>query len=178
MSKARTLLPFSSISILLLASAVHAEPRKPTHVACVGDSITAGSGASDAAHNYVSQLQTMLGNGVQVRNFGRSGATMLGPDYGDLPYIEQTQYTDATTFVDTAGPNAVVSVVIILGANDSKPFNWDEPQKNDQQYKKDYLAMVDHFANLQTKPAVYVGFPLATGNDPCCSIRGDVIYEQ
>lgn len=178
MSNALKLLPLSVLSVLLLASAARAEPRKPTHVACVGDSITAGSGSSDAAHNYVSQLQTMLGDGVEVRNFGRSGATMLGEGYGDLPYNEQSQFTDATAFVTNAGPNAVVSVVIVLGANDSKPFNWDEPQSNAQQYKTDYLAMVDHFRNLPTKPTVYVGLPLATGDDPCCSIRGEVIYEQ
>ena len=56
-----------------------------------------------------------------------------------------------------AGANAVVSVVIILGANDSKPYNWNPAAgKNDQQYLKDYLAMVDHFAGLSTKPTVYV----------------------
>jgi hypothetical protein len=117
---------------------------------------------------------------VQVKNFGHSGATMLGPTFGDLPYVQQSEYAGATTFVTDAGANAVVSVVIILGANDSKPFNW-EPQgkpKNDQQYKTDYLALVDHFLNLPTKPTVYVALPLATGNNPCCSIRGDVIHDQ
>ena len=67
--------------------------------------------------------------------------------------------------------------MIVLGANDSKPFNWDQAGKP-AQYKTDYLAMVDHFAGLKSKPVVYVGFPLATGTDPCCSIRGDIIYEQ
>lgn len=170
----------TSLVLVLCAPALHAEPRKPTHVACVGDSITAGAGASDPSKNYPSLLQGLLGNSVQVKNYGHSGATMLGPTYGDLPYVNQTEYTAATTFVSDAGANAVVSVIIILGANDSKPFNW-EPQgkpKNDQQYKTDYLAMVDHFLNLPTKPTVYVGLPLATGNNPCCSIRGDVIHDQ
>lgn len=169
-----------ALTALALAPSLRAEPRKPTHIACVGDSITAGAGASSAAKNYVSQLQMLVGNTVQVKNFGHSGATMLGPTFGDLPYVQQTEYAGATTFVTNAGANAVVSVVIILGANDSKPFNW-EPQgkpKNDQQYKTDYLAMVDHFLNLPTKPAVYVALPLATGNNPCCSIRGDVIHDQ
>jgi hypothetical protein len=38
--------------------------------------------------------------------------------------------------------------------------------------------MVDHFSELPSKPAVYVAFPLATGNSPCCSIRGNVIADQ
>jgi len=172
--------PSFALSVLVVALPLHAEPRKPTHIACVGDSITAGSGASDPSKNYVSQLQALVGNAVQVKNFGHSAATMLGPTFGDLPYVQQPEYTAATSFVSDAGANAVVSVIIILGANDSKPFNW-EPQgkpKNDQQYKTDYLAMVDHFLNLPTKPSVYVGLPLSTGNNPCCSIRGDVIHDQ
>lgn len=170
----------SASALSLLAATAIAEPRKPSHVACVGDSITQGSGATSPATNYVSQLQGLLGAQVNVQNFGRSGATMLSAGFGDKPYTLDSKYTDATNFVSMAPAGAVVSVVIILGANDSKPINWDPANKpkNDQQYLKDYRAMVDHFAGLPSKPAVYVAFPLATGNNPCCSIRGDVIREQ
>jgi len=169
-------LPFGAISLLFAASAT-AEPRKPTHVACVGDSITAGVGASSAAKNYPSLLQGLFGSSVQVKNFGHSGATMLGPGYGDTPYVQQSEYTAATDFVANAGAGAVVSVVIILGANDSKPYNWDQ-QGKPAQYLKDYQALVEHFAGLSSKPVVYVAYPLATGNSPCCEIRGDVIHDQ
>jgi acyl-CoA thioesterase-1 len=173
-------LPVSAFSLVCaLAGAARAEPRKPTHVACVGDSITAGAGASDPSKNYVSLLQGLLGNTVQVKNFGHSGATMLSAGHGDLPYNQQPEYTAATDFVTGAGAQAVVSVVIILGANDSKPFNWDPASgKNDQQYKADYLVLVDHFLGLTPKPVVYVAYPLATGNNPCCSIRGNVIHDE
>ena len=171
-------LPVCALSVSL-AGIARAEPRKPTHVACVGDSITEGAGASDPSKNYVSLLQGLLGNTVQVKNFGVSGATMLSAPFGDKPYTLQQKYTDSTTFVTSAGAQAVVSVIIILGANDSKPFNWDPAAgKNDQQYKKDYLALVDHYLGLMPKPVVYVGYPLATGTAPCCSIRGDVIHDQ
>jgi acyl-CoA thioesterase-1 len=157
-----------------------ADPRKPTHVACVGDSITAGAGASATAKNYVSQLQGLLGGSVQVKNFGHSGATMLSEGYGDLPYNKQPEYTAATDFVTNAGAAALVSVIVILGTNDSKPFNWEPANKpkNDQQFLIDYRALVKHFTDLPTKPVVYVGLPLATGTNPCCSIRGDVIHDQ
>jgi acyl-CoA thioesterase I len=169
-----------SLSVTSVAGVAQAEPRKPTHVACVGDSITAGSGASSPSKNYVSLLQGLLTNAVQVQNDGRSGATMLSAPYGDKPYTLQPEYAKGTDFVSNAGAGAVVSVVIILGANDSKPFNWDPDgkPKNDQQYLKDYLALVDHYAGLSTKPVVYVAYPLATGTNPCCSIRGDVIHDQ
>jgi lysophospholipase L1-like esterase len=176
MSRLIRLVPWS-LSIMLFTTAGYAEPRKPTHVACVGDSITAGSGVSDPAKNYPSQLQTLLGNAVQVKNFGVSGSTMLST--GDNPYVKTANYTAATDYVSNAGADAVVTVIIILGANDSKPANWEPVSgKKDQQYKQDYLAMVDHFAGLATKPAIYVGFPLSTGTSPCCAIRGDVIHDQ
>ena len=124
MLKMPRLVGLCSLSIPLLLTAVaSAEPRRPTHVACVGDSITAGAGASSSAKNYVSVLQGLLGNGVQVKNFGNSGSTMLTEGYGDKPYTKQVEYTTATNFVNHAGATAVVSVVIILGANASKTYN-------------------------------------------------------
>ena len=169
-----------SLAFAVSTGAARAEPRHPTHVACVGDSITAGAGASSTNKSYPSQLQGLLGDGVQVKNFGNSGSTLLTAPYGDKPYTQQVEYTGATNFVTAAGASAVVSVVIILGANDTKPYNW-EPSgkpKNDQQYLKDYRALVDHFTALNPKPVVYVGYPLATGNSPCCDIRGDVIANE
>jgi lysophospholipase L1-like esterase len=163
--------------LVLFAGSAAAEPRRPTHVACVGDSITAGVGASSSAKNYPSLLQGLLGNSVQVKNFGHSGATLLGPGYGDTPYVQQAEYTAASDFVANAGAGAVVDVIVILGANDSKPYNWDQTGKPEQ-YLKDYQALVDHFAGLASKPVVYVAYPLATGNSPCCEIRGNVIHDQ
>ena len=159
------------VLFLLAAPLVsHAEPRRPTHVACVGDSITFGYLAS-AGSDYPNVLQELVGDAVQVENFGHNGATMLKS--GNLPYWDQPVFEAATDFVEQAGENAVVSVVILLGANDSKPVNW-----NDAQFIADYEAMVDHFAGLSTKPVVYVGLPLATGNNPCCDISGAVIHDE
>ncbi len=171
----RRLIALASLSLVLPSSFSQAAPRPVTHVACVGDSITAGAGASQSSANYPSRLQRLFGDSVQVQNFGRSGATLL--TVGDLPYIEQPEYTAATNFVDNAGSDAVVSVVIVLGANDSKPFNWDGAGRPEQ-FLTDYLALVEHFQGLSTQPTVYVALPLATGNNPCCDIRGDVIADD
>ncbi len=105
------------------AGSAAAQPRMPTHVACVGDSITAGTGASSSAKNYPGDLQGLFGSSVKVSNFGHSGATMLST--GNTPYIKQSEYTSATSFVSGAGANAVVDVIIMLGTNDSKPVNWN-----------------------------------------------------
>ena len=93
----RFLRAFSLVVIVGGAAIAHAQPRMPTHVACVGDSITAGVGASNPANNYPSQLGGLLGGGVTVRNFGHSGATLLTT--GDTPYQKTLEYTNATSFV-------------------------------------------------------------------------------
>jgi acyl-CoA thioesterase-1 len=164
----------------LFAGRAQAAPRVPTHVACVGDSITAGFDASSPAKSYPSDLQGLFGASVHVNNFGHSGATMLSAGFGDLPYEDQPEYAGATSFVTSAGAAAVVDVVIMLGTNDSKPINWTPAgkPKNDQQYLKDYRAMVEHFLALKPKPEVFLALPLATGTTPCCTISGTVIHDE
>lgn len=171
----------SLVSVALVPARSLAAPRVPTHVACVGDSITYGYGASNqATKSYPANLQTLFGSSVQVKNFGHNGATMLSAPYGDLPYEDQTEYSAATSFVSGAGTSAVVDVIIMLGTNDSKNFNWapSGKPKNDQQFSSDYRAMVEHFSTLPSKPQVFLALPLATGNNPCCSIDGTVIHDQ
>jgi len=168
-------------SLSFVSSLAVAAPRVPTHVACVGDSITYGYGASNqATKSYPANLQTLFGASVQVKNFGHNAATMLSAPFGDVPYEDQTEYTAAGSFVTGAGASAVPAVVILLGANDSKSLNWapSGKPKNDQQFLKDYRAMVEHFSALTPKPQVFLALPLATGNNPCCSIDGTVIHDQ
>ncbi|HYQ29874.1 MAG TPA: GDSL-type esterase/lipase family protein [Polyangiaceae bacterium] len=171
----------SLVSTGLATSSALGAPRMPTHVACVGDSITYGYGASNqATKSYPANLQTLLGASVQVKNFGRNSATLLSAPYGDLPYEDQAEFAAASSFVSGAGASAVVDVIIMLGSNDSKNFNWapSGKPKNDQQFLKDYRAMVEHFSALAPKPLVFLALPPATGNSPCCSIDGQVIHDE
>ena len=87
----------SALAFVLIGSRREAlaQVRTPTHVACVGDSITYGYLASSSSKSYPSDLQAMFGSGVKVMNFGRNSATLLST--GDLPYINQAEYTAATT---------------------------------------------------------------------------------
>ena len=148
------------VLVALSATPALSQQRVPTHVACVGDSITAGVGSSASNRTYPAVLQTMLGGGVQVRNFGNSGSTMLS--VGDKPYQNQAEYTAATTFVSGAGASAVVDVIIMLGTNDTKSYNWTASGGGTRaaQYMTDYAAMIDHFANLSTHPVVYLALPV------------------
>ena len=115
-------------------------------VACVGDSITAGVGASDGAHNYPNGLANLLGPRYQVGNYGESGATLLKD--GDSPYWQRGGFAGSAAFA----PNVVV---IMLGANDTKPFNW----VHQDQFAADYAALIDYYAALPTHPRLFVCLP-------------------
>ena len=165
-----------ALAAALSPSAATAQSRTPTHVACVGDSITAGLFATSSSAAYPSVLQTRFGSSVQVRNFGHSGATMMS--VADLPYRNQAAYTNATSFVSGAGATAVVDVIIMLGTNDSKGYNWMVGTgTRAQQFVADCTAMVDHFASLPTRPAVYLALP-ARAFANTYGISGTIIHDQ
>jgi MYXO-CTERM domain-containing protein len=111
--------------------------RGATVVAAVGDSITQNSGWTD-------RLGAKLGAAYTVRNFGLSGTTLL--KQGDHPYWTSTQYTQS----HTSNPDVVV---IMLGTNDSKPYNWNDHKG---EFVGDYEALIDTYAALASHPKIYV----------------------
>lgn len=83
----------------------------PVRVACLGDSITFGSGASPRDQfSYPAQLAARLGGSYEVRNYGVGSATLLFN--GDKPYRKQPQFQAAVDF----DPDIVL---LWLGANDT-----------------------------------------------------------
>ncbi len=92
-------------------------PRtEQTRVACVGDSTTYGTAMMNNFHNsYPAQLQRFLGDGYHVANFGVHGKTVQ--DNNDDSYRRTKQYSKSLAY----DPDIVV---IMLGANDTKPQNW------------------------------------------------------
>jgi len=128
---------------------VHAKSVKgPKRVACVGDSITFGAAIKDRAKNcYPAQLGRMLGEGWDVANFGVNGATLLKK--GDKPYWKQRAFGQAHAFEPQV-------VIIKLGTNDSKPQNW----KHKADYVADYVALIESFRKLRSKPRVFLCYPV------------------
>lgn len=122
-------------------------PSTPTRVACVGDSITQGVGVSTPSQNsYPAQLGKLLGEGWDVRNYGRSGATLI--ETGDRPYNDTAQYIPSHDF----NPNIVV---IMLGTNDMKSKNIAETDR----YVSDYKTLIDSYKNLPSNPIIYICNP-------------------
>ena len=108
--------------------------KDPIKIACVGNSITYGSGMANREMNaYPKQLQHLLGDAYQVENFGVSGNTLL--QKGDHPYWESEAYQKALAFTPDI-------VFIKLGTNDSK-------QQNriylDTDFEKDYAQLIQSF---------------------------------
>lgn len=117
-------------------------------VACVGNSITQGSGIRNQLRDsYPGLLGQMLGEGYEVRNYGYSGRTLLNK--GDRPYMKETMYQDALAFC----PHIVT---IKLGTNDTKPFNW----VHKEDYPKQLREMIRSFQQLPTHPRIIVCHPV------------------
>lgn len=133
----KTYLALTLALLFALPLAVNARVPKriyleKTRVACIGNSITYGMMLADpATESYPARLQQMLGDGYEVGNFGKSGATLLR--HGHRPYIAQEEWAKAKAF---KGDIAVIH----LGVNDTDPRNW--PYYRDE-FVSDYLALID-----------------------------------
>ena len=123
---------------LILSCATYAQDK--IKVACVGNSITYGSGVADREVNaYPVKLQGMLGDKYEVGNFGKPGATLLNK--GHRPYTQQQEYKDALAFAGDI-------VVIHLGINDTDPRNW--PNYRDE-FIGDYRSLMQSFREVNPK---------------------------
>ncbi|MBQ3190335.1 MAG: sialate O-acetylesterase [Bacteroides sp] len=124
------------LSMALIFSCV-AFAQEKIKVACVGNSITYGTGVENREVNaYPVKLQQMLGDKYEVGNFGKPGATLLNK--GHRPYVKQQEYKDALAFAGDI-------VVIHLGINDTDPRNW--PNYRDE-FIGDYRSLMNDFRKV------------------------------
>ena len=125
--------------VVLCCTGAYAQQKK-IKVACVGNSITYGSGVANREVNaYPVKLQGMLGEEYEVGNFGKPGATLLNK--GHRPYIQQQEYKDAIAFAGDI-------VVIHLGINDTDPRNWPNYQ---DEFIEDYRSLIKDFREANPK---------------------------
>ncbi|WP_341837346.1 GDSL-type esterase/lipase family protein [Chitinophaga pollutisoli] len=152
------------LALLFIGSIWQQAIAQAVRIACVGNSITYGSGVSDREHNsYPAQLQNMLGKGYVVGNFGHSGATALKGTNNS--YWDAKAYADALAF----RPDIVF---IKLGTNDSKRRYTDERGHFDADYK----ALNASFRQLPSKPRVVLLLPVASFVTD--TVGDNAIYQQ
>jgi alpha-L-fucosidase/lysophospholipase L1-like esterase len=154
-------------SVAAIAAPAPIDPnvlKRSVRVACVGDSITQGAKLAKGK-TYPEQLQKMLGSAWIVKNFGKSGRTLL--KQGDFPYLNESIYQDALQFAPDV-------VIIKLGTNDTKPQNW----KHIADFKNDYRALVESFRSLQTKPRIYICTPCPVVGSGAFDINNAGVLEE
>ncbi len=150
--------------LIFVMSLFSCNEQKKIKVACVGDSITFGSGLSDIKKDsYPAQLGKLLGNDWEVENFGLSGATMLKK--GDLPYMESEEFDQAISFAPDV-------VIIKLGTNDAKNFNW----QFSKYFVHDYKEMIHVFSKLESQPIIFICYPVPAYSNPF--IDGHIIENE
>lgn len=120
-----------------------------THIACIGDSITWGAGVMipnmEFESTYPVFLEKQLGEEYQVLNYGMGGRTLLKD--GDDPYVEEN-------FYEISHESGADIFVIMLGTNDSKPYNW-----NAESYRTELEAFVRSYMELPNAPQIYLMTP-------------------
>ncbi|HEX5553218.1 MAG TPA: GDSL-type esterase/lipase family protein [Chitinophagaceae bacterium] len=132
-------------------------------VACVGNSITFGYGIKNRdSLSYPADLQRMMGNKYDVRNFGVSGRTLLKK--GDHPYWKEKAFQQ----VQQWKPDVVV---ILLGTNDTKPWNW----KYGDEFGADYTNLLEVFKKLPSHPEIWAALPVPVFKHNKYGIRDSVV---
>ena len=126
--------------------------RDAVRVACIGNSITDGSGIDMRSQfGYPAQMQNLLGEGYHVENYGVGARTMLNK--GDHPYMKEQAWREALDF----NPNIAI---IKLGTNDSKAHNW----QYGKEFAHDMQQMIDSLKRLPSSPKIYLMLPLVASN--------------
>jgi len=120
---------------------------KKLKLACVGDSITEGF-CVNKGMTWPEQIGRMLGGGWTVSNFGRGGTTLVS-------------YQETPDFKNAKELNPDV-VVIMLGTNESRPVLWKTAKAG---FAGNYGAMVKQFAELPSKPRVFLCYPPFVANE-------------
>lgn len=140
-------------------------------IACIGDSITFGTGVAWHRHRdaWPYLLAKQLGNGYQVLNYGISGATLQNT--GNFPYRKHD-------FLQAAKDSNPETVILMLGTNDSKPYNW-----NAKQYEKELAELLEELKATPSRPQIYVMTPPfavpAKGKETVAfDIRNEVIRNE
>ncbi len=94
-------------------------------IACIGDSITEGVGVDEAdrdKYSYPARLAEALGEGYEVINYGKSGATMCSSSAGH--YGAKNWFTYSGKYDDLKARAADIDIAfIMLGTNDGNSSN-------------------------------------------------------
>lgn len=146
-----------TIVLLIVTLVTPCFAQAVTRVACIGDSITYGTGLSNrATQAYPARLQALLGEDYEVRNFGNPGRGI---------YLHTRRGNTMRGFRHMPEHRAALAwqpdiVICNLGINDCGAFLKTEDERPGT-FRDDYLALLTDYAALPSKPKLYVWGKLA-----------------
>lgn len=145
MSKIEKILSRIAMKYLMVPRPPVVDARKKK-IACIGDSITFGAGVNGKMNKtWEHYLEEKLEDDWQVLNYGISGRTLLKG--GDYPYTEEKFYSISQ------GIKADI-YILMLGTNDSKPYNW-----NEKLFGMELNEMVEEYLKIPNQPKVVLMTP-------------------
>lgn len=138
-------------------SATASNENKIIRIACVGDSLTQGIGATgwqagDYTYAYPQQLNKILGDGYKVGNFGKGSSFV----YYYEGRTEKLWYPNTGEYALSNQFDSDI-VIILLGTNDARIMN---NLADSNAFKDEYKKIIEHYINLESKPTVYVASSL------------------
>ncbi len=152
-----------TVCSLLLACSSEADSR--TRIACVGTGITYGEGiVRRELNSYPAQLQAILGENFEVRNFGLPGATASRK--GNRSYFDSREYREA---LESAPDLVFVEFGTFDAASESRNLL--------ASFESDYAALVESFQQIQTKPRIILLIPPPVSSDDTTAINNAAIRE-
>lgn len=132
-------------------------------VACVGDSITQGTGSSVASkYSYPARLQGLLGKGFKVVNCGKASSYVMNLDsvYNVKKSSPNLWYPNTAEYTKLKESNADI-VIVMLGTNDARSMT-TPAAIND--FVSSYKDLIADFASMESKPEIYLSSMIPATN--------------
>lgn len=144
---------------LLTTHPEKADPEK-RRIVCIGDSITFGAGVQKTRrqHAWTYVWNRALGDSFQVLNYGVSGATLQKE--GDFPYHK-------VGFLKRLVKADPELIVLMLGTNDAKPYNW-----NEKRFIREYESLIRNLMRISRSSRLVLMSPPRAFPDQVTGITG------
>ena len=132
-------------------------------VACVGDSVTQGTGSSPAsAYSYPAQLQKLLGNGFKVVNCGKASSYVMNLDseYNVKKGTPKLWYPNTAEYAKYMSSDAEI-VIVMLGTNDARSMTAPAAEAD---FVSSYKALIADLKTLDTVKEMYLSTMIPAAN--------------
>lgn len=132
-------------------------------VACVGDSVTQGTGSSPASkYSYPARLQNLLGQGFKVVNCGKAASYVMNLDseYNVKSKTPALWYPNTAEYTKYKNSGAEI-VIVMLGTNDARSMT---DVKAEDDFVSSYKSLITDLRTLDTVKEMYLSTMIPAPN--------------